>query len=155
MDDTTTDNGQQPDRQAPARPDRPELSIRNGPTAQRPMLVAMEAADQIVAQLTRWEPEGMLEVLHAYRYWPDVLRRLEEAWAILHRKATDGLHGYPLHPAVLELVEAVARHQRLTAAAAEEIAPTAHALHREQIEALEDPRQAMWDHRANRDRSVA
>lgn len=120
-----------------------------------PMLTAAEAADQIVATLTRWEPVGMMEVLDAYRMWPDVLRRLGEAWEILHRKAADGPAGYPLHPVVLELVEGVARHQRLTAAAAEEIAPTAHALHREQIEALDDPRKAMWDHRANRDRSAA
>jgi hypothetical protein len=123
--------------------------------SQTPMLQVQEAADQIVAILTRWEPEGMLEVLYAYRHWPDALNRLVEAWAILHRKATNGLAGYPLHPAVTDLIESVSRHQRLTATAAEEIAPTAHALHREQIEALEDPRKAMWDHRANRDRSVA
>jgi hypothetical protein len=116
------------------------------------MLQIQEATDQIVAVVTRWEPEGMLEVIEAYRQWPDALARLVDAWVILHRKAAER---YPLHPVIVELVEAVSRHQRLTAAAAEEIAPTAHALHRPEIEALADKRKEMWDHRANRERAAA
>ena len=113
---------------------------------QTPMLQMQEAADLIYQVATRWEPEGMLEVLEAYKGWPDLLNRLGEAWAIMHRKAQEQ---YPLKPVVVELIEAVQRHQQMTAAAAEEIAPTARALHRDQIEALTDQRNAMWDVRAN------
>ena len=113
---------------------------------QTPMLQMQEAADQINAIAQRWEPIGMLEVLEAYKGWPDLLHRLGEAWAIMHRKAQES---YPLNPVVLELVNAVERHQQVTAAAAEEIAPTARVLHQREIEALADKRNAMWDVRAN------
>lgn len=119
--------------------------------SQSTMLQLHELADQMVAILTRWEPEGMMEVLEAYRHWPDTLHRLEQAWALLHQRAQEG---YPLHPVVVELIEAVSRHQRLTAQHAEEIAPTAAALHRREIEALSDGRNAMWDHRANREHAT-
>lgn len=115
--------------------------------SQSPMLQMMELADQMVAIATRWEPEGMLEVLDAYRHWPDVLHRAAEAWKIMHRKAQEQ---YPLAQVVVELIEAVHRHQEMTAGAAEEIAPTARALHGREIDALDDARNAMWDVRANR-----
>lgn len=120
--------------------------------SQTPMLQMQEMADQMVAVATRWEPEGMLEVLDAYRHLPDVLHRVAEAWKIMHRKAQAE---YPVKAVIVELIEAVQRTQELTANAAEEIAPTAHALHRDQIEALEDKRNAMWDYRANKDRAAA
>lgn len=113
---------------------------------QTPMMQMQEAGDQIYAIVQRWEPEGMLEVLEAYKGWPDLLHRLGEAWGIMHRKAQES---YPLNPVVVELIEAVQRHQQMTAAAAEEIAPTARALHQREIEALADKRNAMWDVRAN------
>lgn len=114
---------------------------------QRPMLQMQEMADQLVALATHWEPEGMLEVLDAYRHLPDVLHRIAQAWQIFYRKAAER---YPLAPVVVELIEAVYRHQEMTAVAAEEVAPTARALHAREIEALADPRNAMWDVRANR-----
>jgi hypothetical protein len=111
-----------------------------------PMLIMQEAADQMVSTAQAWQPEGMLEVLDAHRHLPDVLRRVADAMAILHRHAEER---YPLAPVVVELIEAVHRHQMMTAAAAEEIAPTSRALHRREIEALDNPRNAMWDVRAN------
>ena len=119
---------------------------------QTPMMRMVEAADMIYRDVQSWEPEGMLEVLEAYRHWPDVLHRLSEAWTLMHRKALDE---FPLKPVVVELIEAVQRHQHMTAAAAEEIAPTARAVHRDQIDALDNPRNAMWDVRANRDSAAA
>lgn len=114
----------------------------------RPVLELLEAADRMFAVCQSWHPEGMVEVLEAYRALPDVLHRVAEAWKILHRHAADE---YPLHPVVLDLVEALHRHQVLTAQAAEEIAPTARSLHARELEALQDRRNAMWDVRANQD----
>lgn len=122
-----------------------------GTVTPQAVLRLLEAADQMVAVCTQWHPEGMLEVLEAYRALPDVLHRVAKAWQILHQHAADG---YPLHPVVLDLVEALHRHQMLTAQSAEEIAPTARSLHARELEALQDPRNAMWDVRANSDRPL-
>lgn len=119
-----------------------------GTVTPQAVLRLLEAADQMVAVCTQWHPEGMLEVLEAYRALPDVLHRVAKAWQILHQHASDS---YPLHPVVLDLVEALHRHQMLTAQSAEEIAPTARSLHARELEALQDPRNAMWDVRANQD----
>jgi hypothetical protein len=136
---------------APQRPVQPAPpagppSATGGTMTRNPMLIMLESADEMVAIATRWDPAGMLPVLDAHKLLPDVLRRVADAVKILHRHAQER---YPLNPVVVELIEAVHRHQMLTAAAAEEIAPTARALHRREIEALADPRNAMWDVGAN------
>lgn len=122
------------------------MSGNTGGGGASPIRVMLEATEQINRACQAWEPAGMLEVLAVYDQWPTVLEELTKAWAAMHTKAQAE---FPLKPVVVALVEGVHRAQRTTAAAAEQIAPTARAVHRDKLDALEDPRNAMWDLRAN------
>lgn len=115
--------------------------------APNPMIKAEEMAAEIQQIIRKYYPEGMVEVLAAYDLWPRALVALGDAWREWHNRAAER---YPLSPVVIQLIEAVAKNQKRTAEAAAEIAPAIRSLHRQELDNLEDPRKAMWDHRANR-----
>lgn len=116
------------------------------------MSAMRDLAEQMTAVAAKYTPggdDGMLEVVEMYRDYPDVIRQIARAWKEMHVKAQEA---YPMHAAAVDLVEAVYRTQLACATTAEQIAPTIRSLHRDEIERLQDKRQAMWDQRANKDR---
>lgn len=141
--------------------DSPAVSIEPDPSAyqpvspglgssiggRHPMMEMLEAADLMVRVAQRWEPEGMLEAIDTYRLWPEVLRRIADAWKIIGDKAGE----YPLDMTIRELIESIHPHQLLVVQAAEMIAPQAHRIHRDRIEQAQDPRNKMWDVQANQE----
>jgi len=130
--------------------DRPDpttggtMADQAAPSAMTRMLDLIETDMAAIAR--NYDPAGMLDVIDEYARWPDVQRALSKVWEIMHAKAEEY---YPLKPAAAGLVAAIGKHQIAVANAAEVIAPTIRSLHRQQIEALDDSRNAMWDHRAN------
>lgn len=111
-----------------------------------PIKAMMEAAEQINRAVRAWDPQGMMEVLAVYERWPEVMEELTRAWGVLHDKAQTQ---FPQRTVVTDLIAEVHRTQRVVTNATEQIAPTFRAVHRKELEHLEDPRNAMWDLRAN------
>jgi hypothetical protein len=85
-----------------------------------------------------------------YAKLPEVMRALAGVWTAFHRRATDPVEGVPLPPGVMHALEALATVQLRCADAAEKITPLAIKLCQAKIDELQDQRNRMWDHRANR-----
>lgn len=107
----------------------------------------LDLAEQMQQIAVGYGPDGMLEVIDDYDGLPGVLDAVAKAIGIFHGKAEES---YPFKPVIIELIAATHRHQIATARAADEITPTARALHRQEIEDLEDAKKAMWDHARNK-----
>lgn len=117
-------------------------------SAMRALLDHAEEMQRIAATFER--PDGVMELIEReYALLPEVLEALVGAWVAIHVRATDSVTGDPLPAPVMELLEQIARTQRAAAQAAAEVAPLARRLSQARIDALRDPRNRMWDHRAN------
>lgn len=113
----------------------------------------IELAEEMRGVAARIEPpEGAVELITAeYTRLPELFRALAAVVTTYHVQQTETT---PLHPRVMEAIAALARVQETCAQAAEAIPPLALRLHAEEIERQNDPRQAMWDLRANRGRAA-
>jgi hypothetical protein len=113
----------------------------------------IDLAEQMVAVATKFErPTGVMELLNQeYSRLGELNRIVARAWHVMHVRATDGKTGDPLSPTVMELLERLYRHQLVNAETADQIAPLAKRQEQVRIDALADPRNRMWDHRANQD----
>lgn len=111
-----------------------------------PMDQLQRLAEEMHRIIRLHHPAGMVAVIDTYERWPQVLQELGRAWDRMHQNAAEA---YPLAPAVLALVQSVAKNQHNTVPVAVEIAPTARKLHRRELDDLQDRRKRMWDHSAN------
>lgn len=123
-------------------------TMTSGPSAMQKML---DLAEQMVEVATKFErPDGVMELLdREYKRLPDVQRTVAKAWKIMHERATDPIDGDPLPPVIMDLLQQLFDHQMRGAATAEQITPLAKRLEQARIDALADPRNRMWDQRAN------
>jgi hypothetical protein len=119
------------------------------------MKTLLDLAEQMkLVAATFQRPQGVMDLINReYTILPEVLLALTGAWTAVHRRATDPVDGDPLPAPVMDLLEQIAKTQRIAADAAAEVAPLARRLEQHRIEALSDPRNRMWDHRANGDYS--
>lgn len=114
----------------------------------------VELAEEIRSIAAAWKPvdpvtdrPSAVAAIEGYALLPQVVGPIADAFRVMHQTAQES---YPFRPVVTNLVEAAAQAQGAVVAAAELIAPTARAAHRQDIEDLGDPRKAMWDYEANR-----
>lgn len=122
------------------------MSATNGGPAPNPMKLYLQFTEEMMRSVLRYQPEGILEVLAMYRMWSDGLAEEAKVWREIHKKAAEA---YPLKPAVVAIIEGVAKNQDKTAQAAAQICRIAERLHSEDLERLRDLRNRMWDLRAN------
>lgn len=113
----------------------------------------LDLAQQMVQVASKYERhQGVMDTLEKeYKLLGEVSRTVADAWKTLHDRATDPTTGDPLPPSVMELLAELHRHQMVMAATADQVAPLAKRLEAARIEALRDPRNRQWDHRANQD----
>jgi hypothetical protein len=119
------------------------------PSAMKAMLDVIETDLRPIAN--NYDPEGIEEVIDEYRVWPEVLGALGGVWQIMVDKAEDD---YPLSPAAAEVVAAIRQHQDNIAVAAQEVAGLIETLMRDELDKLNDKRNAMLDHRVNPNRAA-
>lgn len=115
-------------------------------TGPNPMKLYLQFTEEMMRSVLRYQPEGILEVLETYRMWSEGLAQEAKVWRKIHEIAAEA---YPLKPAVVAIIEGIAKNQDKTAQAAAEIYRIAVKMHGEDLERLRDPRNAMWDLRAN------
>ena len=131
-------------------PTAPGGAMSNTPSAMAQMLNLAEQMVEVAAKFER--PSGVMELLdREYAALGQVQRTVAKAWKVMHVRATDPHTGDPLPPIVMELLDELQQHQLRGAATADQIVPLAKRLEQARIDALADPRNRMWDHRANQE----
>lgn len=95
-------------------------------------------------------PAGVVELIDVeYVLLADLMREMIGVWTDFHMRATDPVEGVPMPPPVMNALAAIATVQAKTATTVEAIPALARKVCADRLALLDDPKQAMFDLRAN------
>lgn len=126
----------------------PMGNTANDASALNPLPAMIDAAEDLLLLLGRFDPDGMVPVRDAYQLLPEFLDLVAKMMRTLGERANGR---YPLDPQILDLIDGLHTHAVALATTSEHIGPMITVLHQDRFDDLEDERNAMWDHRANQE----
>jgi hypothetical protein len=136
----------------PRHPQTGTSTSRGAPSVATVAQHMITLSEELLQAGLKFDPQpgadGMLDVLHMYEGLAVVFENL----ARMTKDANDKTASYPLAPVPRQLVEGLHRNTTVASQVATAVPKAVRKAHADQFEALEDRRNSMWDHSANKGR---